>query len=97
LVLRLFLIDTDGLRTRVLPWVRARSEKGKRKANPKSWRATTLWRLPIPRRLDQNSRITFGVTAVFDFTAYDGMREWKPFCECKTHCFKSLYKETFFL
>jgi len=42
------------------------------------------------RRLDQNSRITIGGTAVFDSTACDGERGWKPFCGSKTLCLTSL-------
>ena len=43
-----------------------------------------------PRRLDQNSRITIGGTAVFDSTACDGERGWEPFCGSKTLCLTKL-------
>ena len=42
------------------------------------------------RRLDQNSRITIGGTAVFDSTACDGIWGWEPFCESKTLCLTKL-------
>ena len=44
------------------------------------------------RRLDQNSHITVGGTAVFDSTACDGIRGWEPFCGSKTLCLTELGK-----
>ncbi|MBQ7830527.1 MAG: hypothetical protein IJ393_00470 [Clostridia bacterium] len=53
-----------------------------------AFRSPALW--ADARRLDQNSRITIGGTAVFDSTACDGERWWEPFCGNKTLCLTKL-------
>ena len=65
-------------------------EKSRRSAAGSAQRSGRWGRGFDPRRLDQNSRITIGGTAVFDSTACDGERGWEPFCGSKTLCLTKL-------
>ena len=75
---------------RAVPRRLEKKKKSRRSAVGSALRSGRKGRGFKSRRLDQNSRITIGGTAVFDSTACDGERGWEPFCGSKTLCLTKL-------